>query len=132
MIFAAAGNYGKAADVLKSMPPGAFPGPAIDAAVRILRTTPAQVAFEGIPQLGVLGFVYLHAGEPSRVVEFYETSMDGGFAGIGPLWQQAYAPVRRTERFKQFIRKANLPEFWRARGWPQFCHPVGSTDFACS
>jgi tetratricopeptide (TPR) repeat protein len=132
MIFAAAGNYGKAADVLTSMPPGAFSGPAINAAVRILRTAPARISFEGFPQLGALGFVYLHGGEPSRVVEFYETSMDGGFAAIAPLWQQAYAPVRRTERFKQFVQKDKLPEFWRARGWPQFCHPVGSTDFACS
>jgi hypothetical protein len=29
------------------------------------------------------------------------------------------------------VRKAHLVEYWRARGWPEFCHPVADDDFAC-
>jgi len=24
-----------------------------------------------------------------------------------------------------------MVEYWRARGWPQWCHPAGANDFAC-
>jgi hypothetical protein len=79
-----------------------------------------------------LGFVYLHVGEPSRVLDFYEGSIESGYLGIAPLWHKAYAPVRRTERFKRLVQSARLPEFWRARGWPAFCHPEGTDDFSCT
>jgi len=35
------------------------------------------------------------------------------------------------ERFKALVRKAGLVDYWRARGWPDVCHPVGADDFAC-
>ena len=47
---------------------------------------------------------------------------------MGPgLWR-----LRKTERFKAFMRKAGLVDYWRARGWPDLCHPVGADDFACN
>jgi hypothetical protein len=39
--------------------------------------------------------------------------------------------VRKTARFKAFARDAGLVEYWRARGWPAPCHPVGANDFTC-
>jgi hypothetical protein len=42
-----------------------------------------------------------------------------------------YAAVRNTERFKAFARNAGLVEYWRAKGWPDFCRPVGTDDFVC-
>jgi hypothetical protein len=24
-----------------------------------------------------------------------------------------------------------LVEYWRAKGWPQFCHPTTGDDFVC-
>jgi hypothetical protein len=131
MIFACGRGLREGADVLKSMPRGMFPSSTIKTAVRLLRAAPRPASLNEDAELGVLGFVYLHTGQPDRVVEFYETSMEGGFLGIAPLWQEAYAPVRKTNRFKELVRNAKLPEFWRVRGWPQFCHPVGADDFAC-
>jgi hypothetical protein len=29
------------------------------------------------------------------------------------------------------MRKAGLVDFWRARGWPEFCHPTAAEDFVC-
>jgi hypothetical protein len=29
------------------------------------------------------------------------------------------------------MRKAGLVDFWRACGWPEFCHPTGVDDFLC-
>jgi hypothetical protein len=28
-------------------------------------------------------------------------------------------------------RKAGLVEYWRAKGWPEFCHPTIGDDFEC-
>jgi hypothetical protein len=59
------------------------------------------------------------------------------------LWHPSYAPARKTERFKAFARNAGLVDYWRAKGWPEFCRPVtperasakagpmGADDFAC-
>jgi tetratricopeptide (TPR) repeat protein len=126
------GNYSEAADALKSIDAGVFPKGTVEAAIRLLRTSPSDSSFESIPQLGSLGFVFLHTGAPSRVLESYEALIETGYPGIWPLWHEAYAPVRQTERFKTLVKRLNLPEFWRARGWPALCHPVGADDFACN
>jgi hypothetical protein len=47
------------------------------------------------------------------------------------LWHSSYAPLRKTERFKALVRNAGFVDYWRARGWPDLCHPVGADDFAC-
>lgn len=39
--------------------------------------------------------------------------------------------MRKTEAFKDLMRKAGLVDYWRARGWPDMCRPVGADDFEC-
>ena len=39
--------------------------------------------------------------------------------------------MRKTERFKDFVRKAGFVEYWRTRGWPDLCRPIGTDDFTC-
>jgi hypothetical protein len=29
------------------------------------------------------------------------------------------------------MRKSGFVEYWRAKGWPEFCHPVAADDFVC-
>ena len=36
------------------------------------------------------------------------------------------------ERFKNLVRKLGLVKYWRARGWPEFCHPTTGDDFVCA
>jgi hypothetical protein len=40
-----------------------------------------------------------------------------------------YAAVRKTERFKNYVRKAGLLEYWRAKGWLEFRHPTTGERF---
>jgi hypothetical protein len=40
--------------------------------------------------------------------------------------------VRKTEPFKAYVRSIGLVEYWRAKGWPEFCHRTTGDDFACS
>jgi hypothetical protein len=48
------------------------------------------------------------------------------------LWHPSYAPVRKTEGFKSFAREAGFVEYWRAKGWPDVCHPTTGDDFECN
>jgi hypothetical protein len=41
------------------------------------------------------------------------------------------APLHKTERFKAYMRNTGLVDYWKARGWPDLCKPVGANDFAC-
>lgn len=39
--------------------------------------------------------------------------------------------VRKTERYKAMALFLGLVDYWRERGWPKFCQPVGDFDFEC-
>ena len=134
-IYTTIGRYNEAADALQNAPSGAYPSGIAEEAARLLRTAPtAAVSPQSVPRLGSLGFIYLYVGDPSRALENYEESAEAGVfpaTGITLLWHSAYASVRKTERFKLYVRNAGLVDYWRAKGWPEFCHPTTGDDFAC-
>ena len=134
-IYASAGRYREAADQLLKIPAGTFFPGIVQEAVRLLRSAPAETASpQAIPRLGRLGFAYLYAGAPVRALEFHEAGVDAGYTvaiTTAVLWHPSYAQVRKMERFKAFVRKAGLVDYWRERGWPDLCRPMGADDFAC-
>ena len=83
---------------------------------------------------GELGFVYVYVGAPDRVLDYPERLVASNgliVQAVRYLWSPEFAPVRKTERFKAFVRAAGFVDYWRARGWPDHCRPVGADDFAC-
>jgi adenylate cyclase len=134
--YATAERYVEAADMLLAMPQGVFPRRSVEDAARLLRGAPAKIEPpEALPVLeGELNFVYAHVGAMSRVMEYPERNFEIGRMGDNvarTLWRPNYAPLRKTERFKEFVRKTGLVDYWRARGWPEFCRPMGVDDFVC-
>jgi len=113
---------------------GHFPETVIDAA-RLLRTAPAIApAPQSLPRLGNLAWVYPYVGAPTRAFEFYDANWAASFflgGTVAPLWHPSYAFLRHTERFKAYVRAAGMVEYWRAKGWPELCRPVGADDFVC-
>ena len=137
-IYASMGRYSEAADAMlevSSMSVSPETAATAKEAARLLRTAPAEAASpQNLPRLGGRGFVYLYIGAPSRALEEVEKEAESGFfslPSIAVLWHPSYAPVRKTERFKAHVRKAGLVDYWRARGWPEFCRPMGADDFVC-
>jgi TolB-like protein/tetratricopeptide (TPR) repeat protein len=135
-IYASQGRYDEAADVLLQLQ--ALPNQnqqAIAEAARLLRTAPAVAASpQSLPRLGALAFVYLHVGAPGRILEPYEEWGEAGYfvdIAFPILWHPSYAPVRKLERFKTYVRKAGFVDYWRAKGWPDLCRSVGNDDFVC-
>jgi len=130
--YAALGRYQEAAEVRSRFPPPILNGERrqqVTEAIRLLRSAPAKSPSpETLPGLGNLGFVYLHIGAPGRALEFYEQEV---FGNVSLLWHPSYAPVRKMEPFKALVRRLGLADYWRERGWPEFCRPTTADDFVC-
>ena len=47
-------------------------------------------------------------------------------------WLDYQQSIRQLTVFKQRIRASGLDEYWRKRGWPDMCRPVGDDDFICN
>ena len=104
-IHAAMGKHKEAASLLREMTAANYLPGVLDGAASLLDNAPSKTTSpESLPRLGNLSFVYLHAGAPERVFEFYEAALQAGyFQPISTtwLWHEFYAPVRKTERFKK-------------------------------
>jgi hypothetical protein len=137
MIHAAAGRFAEAADTLLSAPSGTFPQGPLKEAVRLLHLAPAVAEPDKRIPLGEAGleFVYAFVGAPERVLDVPERLAKAGRMVSGrndPFWHPSYAPVRKTERFKALMRQGGYVDYWRAKGWPDLCHPTSGDDFECN
>jgi hypothetical protein len=133
------GRYSEAADAWLEISSMSFPrgiAPIAKEAARVLRTAKAEPASpQDLLGLGYDGWVYLYTTAPNHALEAYEKEGEAGFfslPSISTLWHPSNAPLRKMERFKVYVRKAGLVEYWRARGWPEFCRPMGADDFVCT
>jgi hypothetical protein len=128
----AQGRYAEAANNLVGNS-GSLPPKLIEDAARFLRGAPARPAGTNLPDLRNLNWVYLYVGLPDRLFDYYEElskthSLD---PSVAALWYSSLSAVRKTDRFKSFVRKVGLVDYWRAKGWPDLCRPVGADDFVC-
>jgi hypothetical protein len=133
VVYASAGRYAEAADALLAMRgSNLVRRQTVEDAARLLRTAPAKVsAPETLPALGGLSFVYAHIGMPERSLELPERLLALGNLTTAMPWFPEMTPVRKSERFKTLMRNAGLVDYWRARGWPDLCRPLGAEDFEC-
>jgi TolB-like protein len=131
--FAAIRRFKDAAASIQNAPPGQYPERSATA-TRLLRMAPSPAPRQETPYLGQLSVVYLYVGMPERALDVMERDAEAGFRTFSTLvsiWQPDFGPARKTERFKTLIRNLQFLDYWRARGWPQYCHPVGADGFAC-
>jgi hypothetical protein len=133
LIQAQTGRYKESAVAIREMAPANYLPGMTETAARLIENAPAKPPANS-PKLGNLGFVYMQVGAPERVMEFYTDEIRAGY--FQPIsttwfWHPSYAAVRKTAAFKMFLKDAGLVEYWRARGWPALCRPVGTNDFTC-
>jgi tetratricopeptide (TPR) repeat protein len=139
--YAAAGRYAEAADTLllvASSNPNPRARKGLQDAAAILRGAPAKVEDpKSLPKLGPsegdLFFVYATVGAFDRAMDYPEREAQIHYMPDSgkTIWSAFMAPVRKTERFKAFARNSGLVDYWKARGWPEFCHPTTADDFVC-
>lgn len=142
--YAALGRYSEAADAILTTPAGISALTNAEMAAQLLRKAPAPVPSQDLPDIGGRdygsssgpGFVYLYVGATDKYIASwlanFETALDAGYLQtLETGWYPWAASVRKTERFKAIVRKMGLVDYWRARGWPDHCRPVGADDFEC-
>jgi len=131
--YAMTGRFNDAANSILLVDPLFFRGdPQIrEQAAQLIRTAPRKVGDPStLPALDEdLDFIYGYVGAPDRLLDYPERSIKAG--GLINWFAPHYAPVRKTERFKRLLREEGLVDYWKARGWPDLCHPTTGDDFAC-
>jgi tetratricopeptide (TPR) repeat protein len=135
--YARQGRFEEAADTLLQFPFGPQAREfqkLINVAVPVLRAAANKSKPPGqLPAFDEMGFVYLYAGVPQRILDWPEKAMkNGDYRPMVALWWPVPPNVRMTERFKTLVRQAGLVDYWKTRGWPPQCHPTTGDDFACN
>jgi tetratricopeptide (TPR) repeat protein len=132
--YAAVGRFEDAADAVLAMrgEPQVSPE-VVEVAARLIRAAPTVVESpENIPALDDMAFVYSYVGAADRRLEPLERYQR---LGIVSTFQTAWSPrdgaTRKTERAKTLMRQVGLVDYWRERGWPDLCRPIGDDDFVC-
>ncbi len=44
---------------------------------------------------------------------------------------EGMARIRANDRYKALVLATGMVDYWRERGWPKVCWPVGDYDFEC-
>jgi hypothetical protein len=136
LVYASAGRYSEAADALLEAPPGSYPQAELDEAARLLRGAPSPATLpQEVNDLGELDFVYAYVGAPERALDFEERNVNAGRVsalGSAVFFHPSFAEVRKSPKFKSYLVKTGLVEYWRAKGWPDQCRPTTGDDFECS
>ena len=75
-------------------------------------------------------------GHQFRALIFGAAADDGAVIGAGDI-RRGKAGLSHMMRGKSAARRRNLRkngmvEYWRAKGWPPFCHPTTRDDFECA
>jgi len=55
----------------------------------------------------------------------------GRYSFFVPLAEPVGQPLLRDARIRETLVRYGFVAYWREKGWPALCHPVGSDDFAC-
>jgi TolB-like protein len=138
IIRARQGRFADAADILAQSPTspvGDFTPALLSAAVQVLRAADKKATLPvELPDISSeWDFVYAYSNDSERVLRWAETTLSrGDYGPLGEtLWYATSSAVRKTDRFRALVRKAELVDYWRRHGWPDLCGPTRVQDIAC-
>ncbi len=47
------------------------------------------------------------------------------------VWHPILTDYRKSDQFKDYLRRTRIEAYWRKHGWPDLCRPLGDDDFEC-
>ena len=136
MTYFEVGRYEDAREALRGFPPGRVRAKQLENMDQILAalaagdpppdvdTTDNNVLFDILwPQLGATQ-AFLDA--------WRKRLLDAGWKDVAMnLAYPLVSPARKTDGYKKMVTELGLVDYWRERGWPEYCHPVSEDDFEC-
>jgi hypothetical protein len=81
--------------------------------------------------LGAISIWVAFFGDPEFAMEVLVKSSGINAGHICFFWSPIMREVRQLSRFKEYVKKIGLVDYWKENGWPVLCHPVGDVDFIC-
>jgi hypothetical protein len=78
-----------------------------------------------------MGALAARFGDPELALTAFEETYASGPEQIYAIWRPVYRDMRKLPRFKEFVRRIGLVDYWREYGWADFCRPMGENDFEC-
>jgi adenylate cyclase len=70
-------------------------------------------------------------GDPEFAMDAFEKDFISWPTDSYGFWWPIMHEVRQTPRFKEFVRKIGLVDYWNKFGWPDMCHKLENGDFEC-
>jgi TolB-like protein len=72
-----------------------------------------------------------YLGDPEFAMDALEKGYKIDASGAWHLWLPVRREVRHLSRFKVFVKKIGLVDYWNKFGWPDICHKLDNGDFVC-
>jgi hypothetical protein len=98
------------------------------AELRLLLKNDPNLSVKG---LGEFGWWASYFGDPELAMNLMEKGLNVDLGSFFFMWFPIMEEVRQTPRFKEFIRKNGLVDYWNEFGWPDICHELENGDFEC-
>jgi TolB-like protein/Tfp pilus assembly protein PilF len=98
----------------------------------LVATVREMAASEAPSIVGELAAVAVFVGQPDAAFAAFAFGMrsPGGLDPLG-IWTPPLQPLRRDPRFLAVLKELQMPTYWRAAGWPNYCRAKGQDDFEC-
>ena len=82
--------------------------------------------------MGELAAVAVFVGQVDAAFAAFAFDMRSP-AGLDPvgIWAPTFRTLRVDPRFLAVLKELQMPTYWRASGWPDYCQPKGPDDFEC-
>ena len=102
-----------------------------DAALAEIRRRLADAEGRYALDRGNLAHFAAYFGDPDLALEILRSlPPDTPFLPL-MLWTEVQAETRKLPGFKALVEDLGLVAYWREYGWGEYCHPLGTDDFAC-
>ena len=72
-----------------------------------------------------------HFGDTELAMDAIEKGVGIEGSALFKIWIPIMKEVRQTPRFKKFVKKIGLVDYWNKFGWPDMCHKLDNGDFEC-
>ena len=70
-------------------------------------------------------------GDPEFAMDALEQAVNIQGSNMFCVWLPVFKEVRQLPRFKEYLKKIGLVDYWNKFGWPDMCHQLDNGDFEC-